>query len=238
MFGNPIEELRPLTREVINEFIAKFEATRYAEHGSDIRFELENETWHYHKMASYIRKVEHNGRYGVHHDLLGVELIPTLYDELDMVAGLYERPTYIAKLGDKYGIVKADGLGTVSFPFICDSIDTCPGIIDKFIYLKDGKKGLIVDCGHKCEEELPATYDSIEPCRNTPYMLLCKDGKVGLHGTIHPIPTIYDNVYVPPHLGWIKVKHHGQWGYIDSRGQFTADIDQAFLIHSECTIFL
>ena len=235
-FGNPIKTLHPLTREVINDFIVQFENTRYAKRGSEIRYNLENELLHYKPASSYIRKVEHDGRYGVHHDLLGVELIPAIYDELTQACSIIENPIYIARQGNKYGIVKADGLGTIAFPFICDSISPCPEIIDKFIYHSNGKVGLIAECGHKCVEELPAIYDNIEPCPRTPYMLLSKDGKVGLHGTIQPIPTIYDNIYVPPHLGWIKVKRQGQWGYIDSRGQFTDDIGQAFLMHSTCAL--
>ena len=50
MFGNPIEELRPLTRKSLNELMLKFET---AEHDDDTRIRLENEAWHYRNIASY-----------------------------------------------------------------------------------------------------------------------------------------------------------------------------------------
>lgn len=232
MFGNPFEELRPLTRESLNELMDKFAATRYAASSDDACIELENEAWHFRKILSYIREFEHDGRHGVYHDLFDAELIPAIYDELIYVATVGETTTYIAKRDGRYGIVKADGLGTVMQPFTCDSITPCPEQIDLCTFSRDGKIGLIQVAGDRCIELLPPIYDSLEEYPQTPYILLCKDGKVGLYGATLPILPIYDGIYLSQQLGWIKVKHQGTWGYIDSKGRYTDDINHAFLYHS------
>lgn len=232
MFGNPFEELRPLTRENLNELMDKFEATRYAANSDDACIELENEAWHFRKILSYIREFEHDGRHGVYHDLFDAELIPAIYDELTYIATIGETTTYIAKRDGRYGIVKADGLGTVIHPFTCDSITPCPEHIDLCTFSRDGKMGLIQVGYDSCIELLPPIYDSLEEYPQTPYILLCKDGKVGLYGATLPIPPIYDGIYLSQQLGWIKVKHQGTWGYIDSKGRYTDDLNHAFLYHS------
>lgn len=232
MFGNPFEELRPLTRESLNELMKKFVATRCAANGDEARIELENEAWHFRKILSYIREFEHDGRHGVYHDLFDAELIPAIYDELTYVATVGETTTYIAKRDGRYGIVKADGLGTVIHPFTCDSITPCSEHIDLCIFSRDGKMGLIQVGFDRCIELLPPIYDSLEEYPQTPYIQLCKDGKVGLYGATLPIPPIYDVIYLSQQLSWIKVKYHGTWGYIDSKGQFTDDLSRAFLYHS------
>lgn len=232
MFGNPFEELRPLTRESLNELMDKFEARRYAENGEHMRYELENEAFYFRSIATYIREFEYDGRYGVYHDLLDAELIPAIYDELTSIASVGDTTTYIAKHDGKYGIVKADGLGTVMHPFTCDSITPCSEHIDLCTFSRDGKMGLIQVGYDRCIELLPPIYDSLEEYPQTPYILLCKDGKVGLYGATLPIPPIYDGIYLSQQLGWIKVKHQGTWGYIDSKGHYTDDINHAFLYHS------
>ena len=179
MFGNPFEELRPLTRESLNELMDKFAATRCAANGDDACIELENEAWHFRKILSYIREFEHDGRHGVYHDLFDAELIPAIYDELTYVATVGETTTYIAKRDGRYGIVKADGLGTVMHPFTCDSITPCPEHIDLCTFSRDGKMGLIQVGYDSCIELLPPIYDSLEEYPQTPYIQLCKDGKVG-----------------------------------------------------------
>lgn len=230
MFGNPIEELRPLTRESLNELMLKFET---AEHDDDTRIRLENEAWHYRNIASYAEVFEHDGRYGVYHALFDVELVAPLYDELCLIDSVGTTLIYIARCGSKYGIVKADGLGTEMYPFVCDAIEPYAEIIDLCSFRRDGKVGLLsLNGNQRYIELLTPVYDSLDAHPGTPYIELRKDGKVGLYGTALPLPPIYDEIHIPQHLGWVKVNLHGQWGYINHKGQFTEDINQAFLYHS------
>ena len=234
MFGNPIKELRSLTRESLNELMNKFETS---EHDDTTLIRLENEAWHYHNIASYAEVFEHDGRYGVYHDLFDVELIPPLYDELRLLDIVGTTMIYIARSGNKYGIVKADGLGTEMYPFVCDAIEPYAEIIDLCSFRRDGKVGLLTLNGNERYTELLAPiYDSLDAHPGTPYIELRKDGKVGLHGAALTLPPIYEEIRIPQYLGWIKVNLHGQWGYINHKGQFTEDINQAFLYHS--SIFL
>lgn len=231
---SPTEKLLPLTRRLINEFSERFEHSRYAEDGEEIREALERELCHYRTISSHIRIVENDGLYGVYHDMLNVTLVPVIYDELRPFPSMNENLIWIARSNEKHGVVKADGQGTVIYPFICDMIAPAyeEYTIGPCVYQHEGKVGLMELAGEDVVLVLPAEYDSIEAYLNTSYMQLCKDGKVGLYGTIRFIPPIYDAVYIPQHLGWIKVKHHGQWGYIDSNGDFTENIENAFLYHS------
>ena len=230
MFGNPSEELRPLTRESLNELMSKFET---AEHDDDTRIRLENEAWHYRNIASYAEVFEHDGRYGVYHALFDVELVPPLYDELRLIDSVGTTLIYIARCGNKYGIVKADGIGTEMYPFVCDAIEPYAEIFDLCSFRRDGKVGLLsLNGNQRYIELLTPVYDSLDAHPGTPYIELRKDGKVGLYGTTLPLPPIYDEIHIPQHLGWVKVNLHGQWGYINHKGQFTEDINQAFLYHS------
>ena len=234
MFGNPIEELRSLTRESLNELMNKFETS---EHDDTTLIQLENEAWHYRNITSYAEVFEHDGRYGVYHDLFDVESIPPLYDELRLLDIVGTTMIYIARSGNKYGIVKADGLGTEMYPFVCDAIEPYAEIIDLCSFRRDGKVGLLTLNGNERYTELLAPiYDSLDAHPGTPYIELRKDGKVGLHGAALALPPIYEEIRIPQYLGWIQVNLHGQWGYINHKGQFTEDINQAFLYHS--SIFL
>lgn len=231
---SPNEEKLPLTRELINEFAEKFENTRYAEDGEAIRRELSDELlYHYRSIESYIHVVEKDGLYGVYHDLLGVMLVPAIYEELSPMPSCCERLVWRARSNGKYGLVKADGQGTPLTLFDYDMIAPLydeEDVIGPYVFRCEDKMGLL---GEYCDDSvilaLPAEYDNIEVYPGTSYIQLCKDGKVGLYGSLLYIPPIYDAVYVPQHFGWIKVKQHGRWGYINSKGNFTEDINAAFL---------
>lgn len=231
---SPTEKLLPLTRKLVNEFAEKFECSRYAENGETIREALEHELCRYRTIDSYIRVVEKSGLYGVYHDLLNVMLIPAMYEELIPFPSMNEMFDWIAKSNDMYGVVKADGQGTVIYPFVCDMIAPAyeEDTIGPCIYRSENKLGLMEKVGEDIVLVLPAEYDNIEVYPGTPYIQLCRDGKVGLYGAIRFIPPVYDAVYIPLYIGWIKVKYHGQWGYIDPNGDFTENIENAFLYHS------
>lgn len=224
-YGNPIENMRHLTRNLINDFGKRFEATRSS---SDILI-LQDELMHHHSLNTYIHIIERDGHYGVYHELLHTMLIPAIYDELTSI-GTDDNLHYIALQEGKYGIVKGDVAGTVLLPFVYDKLLPLGNFLDLFIVERAGHVGVIASCYEQFIELHPTIYDKIYQYPDTPFVQLCKEGKVGLWGTNLPIPTIYDNIYVP-YFGWIKVRNLNQWGYIDKHGKFTTDINKAFLYY-------
>ena len=229
-YGNPIKEMYPMTRDLITDFAERFEAARYSAHRSrDINLLLD-ELITYEPVNNYIHIVEKDGCYGVFHELLGTLLVPTIYDELIPV-GIDDERLYIARRSGKYSIVKADIMGTELLPFAYDRIAPLGEFLDLFVFEQAGHQGIIASCYGRFFELHPAIYDSVSHYPDTPFVLLSKEGKKGLWGASLSIPTLYDEVYVPYFFGWIKVKHQGQWGYIDHHGHFTDDIGKAFLYH-------
>lgn len=229
-YGNPIEEMHPMTRDLINDFAERFEATRYSAHRSHDTNKLLDELITHESPNTYIKIIEKNGCFGVYHELLDTQLVPAIYDELTPIGTCDER-LYIAHQGGKYGIVKGDVIGTVLFPLIYDNIEPLGEFLDLFVFEQAGRQGIIASCYGRFFELHPAIYDSVSQYPDTPFVLLCKEGKTGLWGATLSIPTMYDEIYVPYFFGWIKVKHHGQWGYIDNQGHFTDDTSKAFLCH-------
>lgn len=229
-YGNPIKKIHPMTRDLINDFTERFEATRYSAHRSHNTNKLLDELITYEPTNNYIHIIEKDGCYGVFHELLGTLLVPAIYDTLIPV-GIDDEHLYIACQGGKYGIVKGDVIGTVLFPLIYDNIEPLGEFLDLFVFEQAGRQGIIASCYGRFFELHPAIYDSVSQYPDTPFVLLCKEGKTGLWGATLSIPTMYEEIYVPYFFGWIKVKHHGQWGYIDNQGHFTDDTSKAFLCH-------
>ena len=229
-YGNPIKEMRPMTRDLINVFTERFEATRHSPYRDRDVEALLDELITHEPINSYIHIVEKNGHYGVFHELLDTLLVPPTYDELTPIGAEDER-FYIARRGSKYGIVKGDVAGTEVLPLEYDMISPLGEFLDLFAIEKEGLQGILASCYGRFFELLPAIYDSVSPYPDKPFVQICKEGKTGLWGATLSIPPIYDSVYVPPYYGWIKVKYQDHWGYIDRHGNFTCDIRKAFLHH-------
>lgn len=229
-YGNPIDELRPMTRDLITDFTERFDAAHSSDNHSRATEALLDELITYNPVNSYIHIVEKNGCYGVFHELLDTQLVPTIYDALIPV-GIDDERLYIACQGGKYGIVRGDVIGTVLLPLIYDNIEPLGEFLDLFVFEQESRQGIIASCYGRFFELHPAIYDSVSQYPDTPFVQLCKEGKAGLWGATLSIPTVYDEIYVPYFFGWIKVKHQGQWGYIDNQGHFTDDTSKAFLCH-------
>ena len=226
---------KSITRTLITEFEERFEATRSQKDGEEEVAKLYEELWEWPHVDAYVLlKKNEVGHYGIYHELLDTMLVPPVYEELLAVrhrCSVKDGRFFIARRNGKYGIVKGDIVGTELTPFVYDKILLLDNMLDVCVFEKYSYKGLIeISRYHKAIEVLPAIYDNIKVYHpHMPYIQLYKDGKVGLYGSILPIPVIYDDIYVPYHLGWIKVKLNGEWGYINNLGDFTTEISQAFL---------
>ena len=229
-YGRPIKEKHPMTRDLITYFTESFEATRNADDQNAAIQSLLDELCIHKSVNSYIHIVENDGYYGVRHELLGIMLLPAIYDELTPI-GFNDELIYIARRSGKYGIVNADVIGTELLPFTYDRIARMEEILDLFVFEQGGHQGIIGKHYGQFTELLPAIYDNISQYPDTPFVLLTKEEKVGLWGTTLPIAPKYDEISVPYFFGWIKVKHQGTWGYIDCDGHFTDDVSKAFLYH-------
>ena len=155
----------------------------------------------------------------------GVDLIPPRYDELMDMNG----HMFCYRQNGKYGLVLADGKGT----------ELCPPLYDEIVKMKYLEGDVLVRIGQKwgvvnCfQPRFPTEleYDElIERERNWSCEYLIKKGdKLGVFIDGHIVPPVYDGVFVPEVFGWVRVLHNGEWGYLDVRNEFTADVNDAYL---------
>lgn len=230
-YGNPIDEIHPMTRDLINYFAERFEAIHRSERDHRETEELLDELIRHEHIHNNIHIVQVDGHYGVYDKMLETMLVPVIYEKLIPIGSDSEPRYYIARRNEKYGFVRGDVIGTEMQPFVYDSISPLGEHLDLFVYEKGHQQGLLSLCNYHCFEILPATYDNITQYPDTPFVRLHKDGKVGLWGMTLPIPPLYDEIYVPPYFGWLKVKKDDHWGYIDNQGNYTDDKRQAFLCY-------
>lgn len=218
-----------MNRTLLTEFAKRFESARYSQDIWAVKG-IVDELEEYPYKEPY--RVEVDGRYGVYDEIVDTMLVPAIYDELQAPHPefLFDLGYFIVRRNGKYGIVRSDVVGTEIYPCVCDKI--IPYDYYKCIIELNGRQGFL-EVAHGCikvTEVLPAIYDSISGYdERRMHLQLCIDGKVGLYGAQIPLPPIYDGIYIPRIIGWIKVKYKGQWGYIDKQGSFTDDIDRAFL---------
>lgn len=224
------EEQSSLTnRTHLTKFAKRLESARYSQDICAVK-DIVDELEEYPYKEPY--RVELDRRYGVYDELVDTMLVPAIYEELQAPHPelLFDLGYFIVRRNGKYGIVRSDVVGTEIYPCVCDKI--IPYDYYKCIFEQNGHQGFLeVALGSiTVTEILPAIYDSIsEYDERRMHLQLCIDGKVGLYGAQIPLPPIYDGIYIPQIIGWIKVKYKGQWGYIDKQGTFTDDIDRAFL---------
>ena len=224
------KEERFLTRTHIADFSNRLEEIRY---DKDYHWKAQDIVEEYEEFqVKEPYEVSIDGRYGVYDEITDTMLVPAVYDEIisPYPEFLYDMGYFIVRRNGKYGIVRSDVIGTEIYPCMCDKIISYD--YNKCIFQVNGLQGFM-EIAHGCikvTEILPAIYDSISDYdEKRMYLQLCKDGKVGLYGAQIPLPPIYDGIYIPQIVGWIKVKLHGRWGYIDRHGHFTEDIGEAFL---------
>ncbi len=229
-------ELKHIYRELINEFMEyesmlvhdnKMSIDNYVEMKDKLIFRL----CHYQHIDIDNTLFTENGKMGMKNNVFGTVLIPPIYDEIPHIVA--KRYYAVAINENKYGIVKADGKGTIIFPFIYDFI--CELSADYYVGVYcvtlNGKQGIVSVCRDITRTEVEPEYDLIEHIWDSHFTLLKKDNKCGLWSYDHFIPPIYDDVFVPEVLGWVMVKKDGEWGYIDENNDYTKDMGKAFLYH-------
>ena len=227
-------ELKHITRELINEFMeyeallihdCKMSADNYWEIKEELLFRLS----HYKPVAGDNALFTADGKMGVRNNVLGSVLIPPVYDDIPYAVprGYYS----VAVNDNKYGIVKADGKGTVIVPFDYELVyelgDGC--YLGAFCVMKGGRQGIVSVCRDIARVEVEPDCDLVEHIPQTEFTLLKKEGKYGLWSYGCYVAPEYDEVFVPEVLGWVMVKKCGKWGYIDCNNEFTDDINLAYL---------
>ena len=230
----PYNKLKHISRELISEFMEyesmlvhdnKMSIDDYSEMKEKLIFRL----CHYHPIDNDNTLYTENGKMGMKNNVFGTVLIPPIYDEIPHIVakGYYS----VAINENKYGIVKADGKGTVIFPFIYDlAYELGEGhYVGVFCVTLNGKQGIVSVCRDITRIEIEPECDLVQHLMESHFTLLKKDNKYGLWCYDHFIPPIYDDIFVPEVLGWIMVKKNGEWGYIDVCNQYTNDIDKAYL---------
>lgn len=232
----PHNELKHISRELINEFMEyesmlvhdnKMSIDEYWEMREKLIFRL----CHYHPIELDNSLFTENGKMGIRNNVFNTILVPPIYDEIPYAV---PHRYYTVAINDgKYGIVKADGKGTVIFPFIYDlAYELGDGhYVGAFCVTLNGKQGIVSVCRDITRTEVEPVYDLVEHPFNGHFTFLKKDGKWGLWNYDHFLPPIYDDVFVPEVMGWIMVKKDGEWGYIDENNEYTNDINKAFLYH-------
>jgi len=151
--------------------------------------------------------------------------IPPLYDEILITYDGYEnmRNPIPVRLGDKCGLVSADGLNRVICPFEYDLIFREPwSRWPCYIARKDGKWGIITSEG---KETVPCIMDHIYG-RNAHdgVILLEKDGKFGaFNDWTYAYPEYENGDMIVDAESMVKVCKNGQWGWLDMNGQFTME---------------
>ena len=147
----------------------------------------------------------------------GRVLIPALYDEFPMVGSyrLFHKRPHVARLGDKYGIVAADGTGKPLTAFIYDSLEwdyLSPLYIAQWGGEKD-LKGLIFEDGQVL---VPCVIKKLYARWNN---LCCYDGEkrmgiIDLYRMKCTAP-LFDTIDMEPDTGLVTVVKDGVDGVLD-----------------------
>ncbi len=144
-------------------------------------------------------------------------LVPALYDEFPMVGSyrLFHKRPHVARLGDKYGIVAADGTGKPLTAFIYDSLEwdyLSPLYIAQWGGEKD-LKGLIFEDGQVL---VPCVIKKLYARWNN---LCCYDGEkrmgiIDLYRMKCTAP-LFDTIDMEPDTGLVTVVKDGVDGVLD-----------------------
>ena len=161
----------------------------------------------------------------------GTVLVPALYDEFPMVGSyrLFHKRPHVARLGDKYGIVAADGTGKPLTAFIYDSLEwdyLSPLYIAQWGGEKD-LKGLIFEDGQVL---VPCVIKKLYARWNN---LCCYDGEkrmgiIDLYRMKCTAP-LFDTIDMEPDTGLVTVVKDGVDGVLnDTTLQFVpmSDYDE------------
>lgn len=224
-------ELKPLTREVLENFSNRCATLKIFNEGTPDYDGLWSDIWceaeEYQPMKDFIHTVQENGKEGVRNDFFNHWIVPPIFDKIvdDTNANL----NYIVMDNGKYGIIQSDGKGTLVCPCIYDQIESLSDFGDLVKITVNGKYGLIeLYGGDFAKVKVEPIYDDIQETDGG-YVILKKNGKCGLFKYGYVLPTEYERIFIPTVMGWIKVMKNGVWGYVDTNNEFTEDMNKAFL---------
>ena len=224
-------ELKPLTREVLEDFSNRCANLKLYKKGTSDYESLWTDIWceaeEYQPMKDFIHTVQENGKEGVRNDFFNHWIVPPIFDKIvdDTNANL----NYIVMDNGKYGIIQSDGKGTLVCPCIYDQIESLSDFGDLVKITVNGKYGLIeLYGGDFAKVKVEPIYDDIQETDGG-YVILKKNGKCGLFKYGYVLPTEYERIFIPTVMGWIKVMKNGVWGYVDTNNEFTEDMNKAYL---------
>ena len=224
-------EPKPLTREMLEDFSNRCANLKLYKEGTSDYATLWSDIWseseEYQSMEEFIHIVQENGKEGVKNDFFNHWIVPPVFDKV--VCDTNVGYNYIVINNGKYGITSSDGKGTLTCPFIYDQIEQLGSFADLLKTTMNNKYGLIALYGSDFSKEMvKPIYDDIQETDDG-YVILKKDGKYGLFKYGYVLPTEYERIFIPCVRGWIKVMKNGVWGYIDTKNEFTEDMNKAFL---------
>ena len=171
---------------------------------------------------------EGSGKYGVKNGFLDVVIVPAIYDRIEFVGINNGLDTmFVVWSNGKAGIVKGDAWNTEILHLIYDNIEPFEAVIDYAKITVDNKCGIVRFYVGGAEIVIEPMFDNIS--LSYPFFLLDNQGKMGLYGNGYMLPAVYEDIFVPEDFGWVKVLRGKVWGYIDIKGEFTTDIESAYL---------
>lgn len=222
---------KPLSREVLEDFTNSCARLNLHKKDSEeyltLHSMIEEKACGYRQMPDYEQIVKEGGKEGVKNLLLDYYIVPPVFDKVidETNAG----QNYIVVNDDKYGIIKANGKAETVIPCLYEGIEKLYTFCDIVKIRSCGKQGIIELYGNGLAVvAIEPLYDKITET-DTIFILLEKEGKMGLYKYGYTLPAEYENIFIPKLFGWIKVLKDGIWGYIDADNKFTERLDKAFL---------
>lgn len=170
--------------------------------------------------------IQSNTGIGLRNMITGVDLIPAIYEELWRIPTL---KIYCYKRNGKWGFV--DDKGLELSPPIYDEIQE----INDYIIVREEKKwGIVGYINSTMDYNTEIVYDELIPLERSSEngFILKNNNKIGAVVEGYIIPSIYDGVFIPEVLGWIRVCKQGEWGYLDKNNEFTMDVSRAYMYYS------
>lgn len=227
-----MKKTRTITREILEEYSNKEALLRiYNEAEKEVLSEkLFNEVYeHFSSVQEFVVFID-SGKVGVRNIVLDAVVLRPIYDRVEFAGVNNGLDTmFVAWREGKAGIIKGDVKATVVLPFVYDKIDLFDVAPDYARIYIEKKCGIIRIYDDAVQVVLEPCHDDV--VLRYPFFLFKNSGKLGLMGKGFMLPPVYDDIFIPSNLGWVKVLLNNEWGYIDVDGRFTTDMEHAYLYH-------
>jgi len=178
-------------------------------------------------------RFEENGKVGLKTSY-GKILVPAIVDDLDVFSGWGDEvPAVVAYLNGKAGVIKGDGTGEWIIKSSYDEI----GFPNSITFVGNGNKYGIINI--YTEEiivpiECDIIYNSQGIIFDSGYSVFKKGEKYGILSEDGILTeTIFDEVEGGGIGDIVKVRLGNEWGYIDEKGKFTLDEDDAYFFYDD-----